>query len=145
MDRIHSYLAAWRGGSLRTASLMSLFMCMIPTNTPFTMLWSSGKAVEAAMMARGGCWGRVLAAGGIYHGIVLMVPIVLSWWLWWLPSALVTSTSPACMTPPARSLAGAVRALHCVGRKPCMLHDALLSSANCRTCKRVPELMKVVI
>jgi hypothetical protein len=42
------------------------------------------------------------------HGIVLVGPLVLSWWLCRLPSALVISTSPACVTPPARSLAGAV-------------------------------------
>ena len=41
-------------------------------------------------------------------------------------SALVTSTSPPCMPPPARSLAGAVRALHRVGLKPCMLHSVAL-------------------
>ena len=49
-------------------------------------------------------------------------------------------------TPKVRSLDGVARALLCVELKPCRLHEALLSRANCRICKRVlMSLMKVVI
>ena len=75
----------------------------------------------------GGCSGRVPAADGIHFGIVLMGPPVLSWWL---PSALVTLTSPACVTPPARILTAAARALHCMSLKPCILHEALLTLSD---------------
>jgi hypothetical protein len=49
------------------------------------------------------------------------------------------------LTPKVRSLDGVARALLCVELKPCRLHVALLSRANCRICKRVlMSLMKVV-
>jgi hypothetical protein len=49
------------------------------------------------------------------------------------------------LTPQVRSLDGVARALLCVELKPCRLHVALLSRANCRICKRdVIALMKVV-
>ena len=50
-----------------------------------------------------------------------------------------------CMTPKARSPDGAARATLRAGLKPCRLHVALLSRANCRIRKRVPKsLMKVI-
>ena len=51
-----------------------------------------------------------------------------------------------CMTPKVRSLDGVARALLCVELKPCRLHEALLSRANCRICKRVlMSLMKEMV
>ena len=71
---------------------------------------------------------RFLEADGGYHETVLEVsPVASCSYFVVLPSALVTSTSPAYTTPKARSLDGFARAHIRVGLKPCMLHVSLLS------------------